>query len=447
MIDHNYSNGRIIQGVGTHLGMEKYLTFRKSTIYSSLLAWLYGLVLAGYPLLANFSVYLDLQGRLVGMASKGMILLLSIVMILWIGVIRGRLYLGLATIPLFVFWILFLGRIFVDTIVDPANLSNPPFEYFVFAVGACLIPMVAFMVRPSAYALERAFNLTYALAVLAGSLLLLNMLFVRSDASYWSVMGRLGAETVNPITIGHLGATIVILSGMKFLTSSSSARSSSDRYIAFTTLFIGLVALVLSASKGPVLALLVALVLFAVINIPKRSNTLRSIAVATVLLLGTTLGAVMLASYLGSSMLHRVEMLVQGYDAGTNTRLNLLSEAWEMFLRYPLSGGGLELQGYGSYPHNVVVESFMTTGILGGVAFTCVLFFSLAQAVRLTYYSPHHAWVALVYIQYMVGALVSGALAYSTIMWSMIGAVFGLSYVVRQERYRRREGQEILFNG
>ena len=425
-------------GDGTHSGdlnfsrkLEKILTFRKSSLYSFCLSWLYALVICGYPLLANLSIYFELHSRVIGISAKLAVLLLSGIIVLWIGLVRGRMYVGVLLLPLSVFWILFVGRIVMDTMLDPVILTRPGFEYFAYAVGGCLLPMLAFMVLPDGYAIERAFRITYIASTLAVLLLLVNVLIIHPDASYWAKLGRLGAESLNPITVGHLAATIIILSIAKLMGYSGRGNKLATQAVALLIATLGFVTLVLAASKGPVLALFVAVSLMVMARLPRSKWKPEMIVLVGAGLILVSIASVYAASRLGSSLTHRLEVLMQGRDAGVDMRLELLSEAWRLFFQYPISGSGLEVPGYGSYPHNVVVESYMATGLVGGLAFTILVMGCLILALRIMYYSRIYTWIGMLFIQYMTSALVSGALVYSTAMWSLIGAVLGLSYISR----------------
>src|SRR5205807_9266535 len=81
----------------------------------------------------------------------------------------------------------------------------------------------------------------------------------------------------------------------------------------------------------------------------------------------------------------------------------------------------------GFYPHNVVVESFMATGVFGGIAFTLLLSATCFQAWRLLIYNPARAWLGVLFFHALVASLFSGALYLSYQLWYLIGAVVATS--------------------
>jgi O-antigen ligase len=115
-------------------------------------------------------------------------------------------------------------------------------------------------------------------------------------------------------------------------------------------------------------------------------------------------------------------------------RLEVMSGAWKSFTEAPLLGNALEVMEYGGYPHNVVIESFMATGIVGGTTFTVLLLLSFIYALSLVRMPGSYSWIGLLFIQYMTGSLVSGAIYNSPTMWALLGAVLGVSGFSRRLR-------------
>ena len=65
----------------------------------------------------------------------------------------------------------------------------------------------------------------------------------------------------------------------------------------------------------------------------------------------------------------------------------------------------------------------MATGILGGIAFCCVVIHSVWKALRLLRRDPVNGWMALLYLQALIGGMLSGALYYAPAFWALLGIV------------------------
>ncbi|MDH3589548.1 MAG: hypothetical protein OEQ74_09105, partial [Gammaproteobacteria bacterium] len=136
---------------------------------------------------------------------------------------------------------------------------------------------------------------------------------------------------------------------------------------------------------------------------------------------------------MGFSSVSRIVGLIElgGSDLTASIRLSLMRTAWAEFLSSPLVGSGLEGHRVGFYPHNAIVEAFMATGIVGGIALLAVLASAGLSAWRLLTQQAGSGWTALLCIQYIVAAQFSGALWGAGAMWSFIGAVFAVSTTKR----------------
>jgi hypothetical protein len=423
----------IKESQGGRSALEKWLTFRKTEVISVSIALLYALVVAGYPFISNIPTLLDIQSRLYGITLRAVILLFSIFILFFVGIKRKRLHSGILSPFLAVFWALYVARLVADTLVMPVYLSRPSLEYFAYSFGSCLIPMLALMVPVSTETTRRALTLTYGLLLAAIILVLVNTLVLNLDQTYWPVTGRLGTEALNPISLGHVATTLVVLSSYTLTINHSL----STRIVIanFISILIGLVTLVLAASRGPLLAFVVTELVLVLSVFMRREKTRLNILAALLIITLTVLASVHYLLILDSEI--KAHFNYRGEDT-VSMRLELISLAWRRFTEAPLFGSALEIMEYGGYPHNVVIESFMATGIVGGTALTILLLLSFLYALRLVKCYDSYSWIGLLFIQYMIGSLVSGSLYSSSTMWALMGAVIGVSGIPR--RFRRYSG-------
>lgn len=137
---------------------------------------------------------------------------------------------------------------------------------------------------------------------------------------------------------------------------------------------LGLLLIVLSGSRGCLIAALGAIAAFFVVERIEAGKLL-------MILIGGALmmSAVVAFTDVGRKALEtyeeRVERLLikERYTSGRDT---LYHDAWEMGLRYPVFGGGLaSFRGlrYGVYPHNMFLELFCEEGAVGVGLFLIVL--------------------------------------------------------------------------
>jgi O-antigen ligase len=113
----------------------------------------------------------------------------------------------------------------------------------------------------------------------------------------------------------------------------------------------------------------------------------------------------------------------------SNYRTTLVLSAIQQFADEPFLGSSLVEKNSGEYPHNLIVESFMATGVVGGIMFVAVLVIGLNSAVRILRFQPTAIWVALIFIQNVIGAQFSGSLWGSYQFWCFALAMLALGRI------------------
>ena len=398
----------------------------KRSVISLSIALLFGLTVAGYPLISAIPVLFGLDSRAVSIPYRAFVALLSLGVIVSVAIRRRKAYSGLFWFPFAVFWALYLLRLVLDTVFLPSPLRLSAAEYFMYSIGMVFIPTVALLIRQDDKTLELGLRVTTAMtAVACAAAVLLGAKSVASGDLSFLVTGRLATDTLNSISLGHLGASLFILS--TFLLLRKRSPSHVPNAVLMGLIGLGLLAVGASASRGPILVLLTV---FPVLLWSAYRNGARIRApFVGLLVIGGALAAMQsLQENLGFSVVSRLALAANyAEDPSSQGRVELIRGAWGAYLDHPVLGSGLEEPASGFYPHNVVVESFMATGIFGGLAFAALVVLSLAATWRLMKNDPANGWIALLYLQYLVGAQFSGSLSGSPEMWCLMAAVVSTS--------------------
>jgi hypothetical protein len=397
-------------------------------------ALLYALTLAGYPLVATLPIVLGMPSRAISVTFRAGYLALSIAVLAG-NLKRSRIYVGVALLPLGAFWLLYTLRLASDLVFFPVAAKLPAAEYFAWAYGTCFIPMLAFLTRPDDRTLDLAAKVSVAAAILACVVALYsNYLALLSGMSDTFATGRLGTDTLNTIELGYLGAVTVLLVTFGFLRWRGLLLRGALLVAVAVALFI----VGAAASRGPILAL--AIIGLLALGNWMRGKSLPKIAWATALAalaLALALGGLTLIEerlgFRGATRLSSVQSL--GSEQSGEVHLSLAADAWSEFLDHPLLGVGVDEQRSRDYPHNVLLESFMATGFVGGIAFCGVLLASMMAVVSLLS-DRGGQWLALVYLLVVLAALAAGALYLSGSMWCFGAAVIAVS---RDKRLREQK--------
>jgi O-antigen ligase len=395
-----------------------------------LLALLYALSLVGFPLASTLPTLLGVGSQVVSVPFRFLVLALTGASVyLWF-LNRTRLCGGAAVYLALALWLLLLGRVFLDTVFDP--LPGEPgmqvSQYILLSVGACFLPAIVFLQIPTVATLDLARRLTEAL----GALAMVSLLYLGLRGFFdGSVFRRLSTEVLNPISVGHLGVTVFAVTLAGLSTSKGMAR-----VLRYALVVLSLVVVVASVSRGPILAAMIVALLHVVVGQLRRGLSVAGL-LARIALIAGAVGLFAFAIYYleANARVQVTARFAEVFaDASSQERLQLFGGAWQQFTEQPLLGQAyVELQLM-TYPHNLVIETLMATGVVGLGLLLLVLLGAVIAGVRVLAEPPTIAWPALLVVQYLVALLFSGSILLESRMWAMLFALFAIDAGLRAAR-------------
>jgi hypothetical protein len=383
----------------------------------------------GYPLLVGAANVAGLSGSASSMASLAIRALnVGLAVLLILGGLGRRRdnSSNILLVMLTLFWLAYFVRIFFDTIYSPQDLWQSPSYYWIWAVGGCFIPMLALALWPQRIdETDTLFSWLY-MATFAACLLA----FFAASGSRIDNIGqlaetgraRIGDDRLNPISLGHLGATLVVQS-IWALVFFRHWRSRAMRLFLLAGLGVGFYVLMMANSRGPIIAALACLAIIILFS-PARYK------VSVLLLSGVVVASIVpLAHYLEETYdittFSRLFGMTLSQQADQSARLELYADALRGVLESPLVGSWLEIPGVG-YPHNFILESYMATGVFFGSLLVISVLLLCRRAVSVLLNNMQAGWVSLLFFQHLIGAQFSGALYGSTYMWTSASLLMSL---------------------
>jgi O-antigen ligase len=141
----------------------------------------------------------------------------------------------------------------------------------------------------------------------------------------------------------------------------------------------------------------------------------------------------------GGSLVGRVNYLQSRSNVQSDIRSTLWGYAWQHFLERPVFGTSIDLPE-GGYPHNILLEAFLSTGAAGGGLVLFMMVHGLIRSYWLIRQDERRMWLALFYMQYLVLGLFSGALYDNWMFWCLYAAVISSTESLKRGRrgVRRR---------
>jgi len=318
------------------------------------------------------------------------------------------------------FWVLYGLRLLLDIYIEPVELRLSPLDYLYLSLGGSLIPALAFGATPPSRELPRVFLI---LAVFGGITTLVSTWMFRDFIGV--NIGRIGTEktdiALGALSIGYMASSLAVLGF--FMIIQRRSRQSVLGGAALVS--IAFVPLAISASRGPVTAITSCLL----IHLIARIRTGKP-AWSLLLALGLAGSSSLLYELLvltGSNLVSRFDQLTQDGMSVSDLRIRLWIDAWSQFLASPLLGSGLEEKLTLYYPHNILIESYMATGVVGGTAFLLFLIGALHLSFKILFNKAlcdMAGWIPLLFIHYSIYGMLSGAIYTNVGFWA-----FGIAQI------------------
>ncbi|MDA9773316.1 O-antigen ligase family protein [Saprospiraceae bacterium] len=412
----------------------------KQEISNYLVTFIFVMLSFGYVISSFMPVYFNLPSRPFNVSFRALYLGISLYLIL-----KGYKKITQRGMPrlfwaFLIFLILYSIRIMYDSLVLGIVFKSSLFFLFSFSFGGTFIPFVAIAMYSKELNYKNVISASYFILAISSLLILvlifklygsINISFLSSRFSFLSDDGK--AETINAITLSMYG---MLLSNMSiyFLLFRKSCRL----IIVGSTLILGLLLLLLGASRGPQITFALGLLfqLSVYVFVYKKSLVTKArfgIAVA---------GLFVFLSFLISKIdLESITMYNRfanfGKDASSDTSLREASwiRAWDDFLNNPFLGRSyMDLYNM-SYTHNVYLESLMAMGMVGLFFF---IFPYLTMAIK-KITNVDQVFIYLLFVLTSFTAFFSGSLFINPYLWSTLGLMIGFNSI----RSRRLNSKKV----
>ncbi|MGX5173686.1 O-antigen ligase family protein [Aliikangiella sp. IMCC44653] len=356
--------------------------------------------LSGYPIVAGLSILLSIENRVLSVPFRALVLTSAI--FLFVLNLRNRSG-GWQVFNLiwFCFWGLFLTRLLFEFLLNYDSFSFDWFEVIFYSIGVVFLPATA--------CLGSRINVIklispYRLLIVSLFGLIVTLIALGSEIEPSTLLsGRLETDTLNPIAYGHLALTAIILSVWTYRQISLTKL---EKVITIFIFLFSSFCLLIAGSRGPVLSLgIVVAVIFLRYSLSFKAKYLLKYSALAIVVAS-------LLFILAGAEIYMIERISSSFfsDSARNT---LLADSMSSFLENMLYGAWYP---HASYPHNLIVESFMALGVIGGVCFLFLYCYATIVAFNVIV-DNKIGWLALLFFQYGTFVLVSGSIFYANQFW------------------------------
>jgi len=316
------------------------------------------------------------------------------------------------------FWTLYISRFLYDVFHIGIEGPRDSFTLTMFLFGGA-IP--AFLV-PFSLSHHRS---KYFFKWINYFVLIQLVLFVFVIGSLQSILqesifnsGRVHVDALNTITLGHIGVSIFFIYFWEIFDNNNKT------WLNFVLILLGLLIMLVAGSRGPVISFIAIFGFILFLNSSSILSYLKYVIITLAFSFATYSISISLSEDFNLKTFDRLfkifnqDITVEHYSSG---RLNSYSKAFQQFIDNPLLGSAyVELES-NFYPHNILVESFMAVGVLGGSAFLLLIISGLYYAYKLAKRDIKFALFSYFYIHRTTAVLFSGSIYFSIEFWFCLG--------------------------
>ena len=317
----------------------------------------------------------------------------------------------------------YIARIFTEILQNTSySISNETFLFYFLAFG--FLPFVLFFLKND-LELDQTL-LKYAVLSSGFILAIVSLIFYRD---LLGTVGRISLAVsrdenyISPLALSYSGALTMGVAASLLLSGNLSKKG---KILMIVVALISSIPFFLGASRGSVLALLLPFILF----IYKQKNKAKSLYLSVVLVFAGFI-IVLLSEFFGSSVISRFTSIEKDVSSGSSSadRTNIWGLAFDHFLNHPIFGHSLEVPEYGNYPHNVIIEVLLATGLLGFFPFLFLLWKAFNKSLSIFKNKPEDAWIACIFLQSIIQNLFSGSIyGGASWLWFSLAFILSMSY-------------------
>lgn len=317
--------------------------------------WYLLLVVTGYTVFSAIVEPLGLENSMIFSIPYRFLVFLFSLYIIYRNFSLQR-FTNIAVLSILFFWLLYLIKNYLSFKHDfyDADFSNKFYEIYTRIIVIALIPSIALLLidyrKTDLSQVVKGFF--YTLLVM----LSLNLIYamVMPHGAFLSYI-----FSIYYISYGHLGTSLVLISLFYLLFKPQE----NSIYLLSYGLFLGAVTIIIAGARSPFLAFMVVIPYLLIVK--KNFKLILIFAVFLIL-------AIIMIYFLGKSPDYQFEFTNRTYlwlfEGDNSLRTPLFERAIDVFKINPVFGGRTHYED-GMYPHNIVLELLMATGIVGLVLY------------------------------------------------------------------------------
>lgn len=248
-------------------------------------------------------------------------------------------------------------------------------------------------------------------------------------------------STVNSIGYGQSGCALSLISIFGIINYKKGWM----RILFAIAFIIGMLSIAKAGSRSPVVVLIVVMTFYFMARLGSI-NGIFIIGIIGLLMFLFIDQIVEIMSLVGSDLADRMVSMVQNKESSGRdeiwTNVIHIIQASPIFGKYYVVPTGT---GSGLYPHNFFLEIFMGTGVIGGIPFIILIFYSLSKSYKLLHVKHPSTWIIILYLQMIFFGMFSTSLYSSQDFWTLVFYVVSIRQFkqIVSKNYRNTVSQRL----
>ncbi len=301
-------------------------------------------------------------------------------------------------------------------------LFRPPIEILLYLIVYSIFPFLFFSQEKK----RKHYDIIFISIISSGvilsilSFLLYGEILLAGYTRISAAIGNYDFALLSPLSLSYSGALLIGIATSKLLFTPNVK----NKLLLYTSIVVGLIPFFLGASRGSVLALIIPFLFVLLIRRNKKELIYTSIISVFIIPF-----LILLAENLGSGVFARLFALQTDIEAGASSTIRLVR--WELNVEQILSAPILGDSIYSvmpPYPHNVLIEVLMATGILGFIPYITLIIISIKKSLNIIKYRDDLIWIVILYWLGFIESMFSGAVYSVILFWGGLGLLFSVNH-------------------
>ncbi len=243
--------------------------------------------------------------------------------------------------------------------------------------------------------------------------------------------GRLNLASLNPISMGHVGVSLFIIS-LWTAFNFREIQSKLMMFFIYINIIIGIYLIFSANSRGPIISAIMCL--FYLLIASRNKVRIYTIIFTTIFLITLPYITFYIEDFFNYSVYSRLFGTGNINNIYEENRLERYTSAINVFIESPLFGSMLEEPLYGGYPHNIFIESLMNVGIIGTFILFILIIKIIVISLKVYRKKAIYSWIPLIFIQYLVGGQFSGALYTIYHLWISMAIILLINNLIKEKK-------------